>query len=540
MARTQAAVVDRDVRLEGAEHAAVASTSGRPNLFTAQCKRYKTSFGALVLLALCSVSFMFYQEIPVGHYQDLDSVSMLYDYRRSSPGIAMQHEEFKRDCWSRDVAESDFGRDVATVSYHIAVARYCGGSPALCQGTFQVKCLSTLDAVNATHSLSAGGELVEGVALLADCAAFNALPLEDRVGRLTDLHLALEGYDPFSEPEPPTMAQWDQWACNNWAAIQNVESTCRRAIDLCQYVDAAIEAIALEEAALNFFRVARSASCDAGPLIEVYQDGSSVDTWNLTDRLHGWVSEEEVRTFFAASLEARYGADVQEPYARRSIEDQLVVAGQGVSLAFVTQSSGALDPASYAGMTLFSFPACTNTAYSALSGAGTIDVSVDGFSWDRTTMLDVTLGGASYFVPVYRADTDFETNATTVKRLTSLSITVVKSDVLEDGDQRWLLSEVAGGYAAMWSGDVAAAEEQVGADAISLAVILGDLSAPYPLHLPALVLEYYTFVALAVGAVAFIILALLPVVLYNEYKKALVEAGLPLPFFKYTTQFRGW
>lgn len=209
--------------------------------FKATCTRFLTLIATLVMLALCAVSLLFYQTLPVGQYQDLDSVSMLYDHRKAAKGIDTQHNKFRTEVWERDVVVSSLQDEVYEVSQYIPVALYCE-SPSLCLVDFEVQCLSNLRAVNVTHSLTSSQDrLVKSMQFYSSCSEFNALSWQEKAARIQVLYHGINGVYPTLDSSQETT--WNQWVCVNWNQLQTVTTPCTRKIDLCAPTSASLSSI---------------------------------------------------------------------------------------------------------------------------------------------------------------------------------------------------------------------------------------------------------------------------------------------------------
>ena len=173
----------------------------------------------------------------MGHYQDVDSITMLYDHRKAATGIEAEHDSFRKVSWKRfDVDVSSFSDDVLKVSEHIPVALYCGGTASLCEVEFEVQCLSDLTAVNLTHSKVAPNDKIEGkVTTFTTCGDFNLLSWREKAPRLRVMYHALTGtYVTLGlEADSAQVNAWNSWLCTNWNNLQNLATPCTRKIDLC-------------------------------------------------------------------------------------------------------------------------------------------------------------------------------------------------------------------------------------------------------------------------------------------------------------------
>ena len=504
--------------------------------FRATCTRFLTLIFSLVMLALCAVALLFYQELPVGHYQDLDSVTMLYDHRKAHGGINAEHDNFRKESWKREVDVSSFLDDVERVSEHIPVALYCGGTASLCEVEFEVPCLSDLTAVNMTHSKGTNDNIEVGINLFSTCNDFNTLSWQDKAGRLRVLYHALTGtYVTIKlDADQTERDSWDQWTCDgvNFAQMQTVSTACTRKIDLCVPTTQALTSMKTSPSALDFFRLAKSNACAKGPNIEVYYKSRSVSTLDLASRDHGWISAMEVEAFFNQSFAQIFGEGTTEPYGRASISSMLLVEGKGMDFNFITKSAGDMKTAKYVGdiasqVSIASVPAsCPNTGHDIFYGVGSVDVQLEVFNSSEVAMVTVSVGSSVKYVPQYEVTADSDWTTLDTKRISSMDIRVTRSAV----SNVWGISELTGKYE---SADLTDTN-------IKLQVELHDVSEPQELYLPILEMEYYTMTALAIAAVAGIIVFILPFILYHEYKQGLLANGLPLPFFRYTTQFRGW
>lgn len=527
----------------GDGEAEVEYASARPRYGTIRttCTGFLTLIFTLVFLAMCAAALLMYQELPIGHYQDLDSVTMLYDHRKASRGIDAGHESFRTESWERDVVVTSFEKDVRQVSRYLPVALYCGGTPSLCEVDVDVECLSDLSAVNRTHSLNgAGDDLVASVALFATCGDFNALAWQERAGRIRVLYFAMNGVYPEDagldlETEQPF---WVSWVCTNWnslpAQLAAKDLACARTFDMCEPTSEAITAIRSAPSSLDFFRLANSSACSSGPSIQVYHNYDPIATLNLAERGLGWVSTAEVNTFLSESFAKIFGQGVAESYGRTSIASALLVGGQSVAFSFATEVGGNMKTANFVGMlasqiAIEAVPGtCPDTSHDIFHGTGTARLEIAAFDSSSVALVPVTMVAGTKYVSQYQVEDDGDFASLVVRRLSGLRVVVGKTSV--PGSHAWRVVEATGVYG---SADLSA-------QTVDVRVELRDVSEPQRVAVPQLEMEYYTMAFLALALIAGIIFFFLPFMMYHEYKQTLVKNGLPLPFFRYTTQFRGW
>ena len=258
-------------------------------------------------------------------------------------------------------------------------------------------------------------------------------------------------------------------------------------------------------------------------------------TLDIGDRDYGWVTSEEIEAFFNQSFSQIFGSSVTEPYGRLSITSILRVGGKEVALDFITKSAGDMSTAEYVGamaaaVSIVAVPgSCPNTGHEIFYGVGTIDLQLEAYNSSEVAMVAVSVGDDSVkYVPYYEVTADSDWTSYSIKRISALEIKVGKSAV----SNAWRVVELRGTYDSPYSPG--------GGSSIEVQVELRHVSEPQELFLPKLEMEYYTLAALALAAISGIILVILPYILYHEYKQGLLANGLPLPFFRYTTQFRGW
>ena len=260
----------------------------------------------------------------------------------------------------------------------------------------------------------------------------------------------------------------------------------------------------------------------------------TISTLNLADRDYGWVFVEEVESFFSESFSQAFGQGVTEPYSRTSISSMLLVGGRTVSFSFATKSGGNMKTEKYIGALAAQVSieavsgTCPDTGHNIFYGSGSVDVLIGAFNLSAVSMIPVSIGESIKYLPQYEVTADNDWTSLSVRRISGIEIKVAKSSISQQ--HTWRVVEVVGKY-----DGVTLSEETV-----EVQIELHDVSEPIALQLPMLEMEYYTLAALALAFVAGVIFLFLPFILYHEYKETLVANGLPLPFFRYTTQFRGW
>ena len=236
---------------------------------------------------------------------------------------------------------------------------------------------------------------------------------------------------------------------------------------------------------------------------------------------------------------------IRQEHGRFQSEDWngvVTLAGKQVDFEFVTDDEGEMKTAKYVGelasqVAVEAPPAtCPDTSRSATHGVGTISFDAPAFNtssaYGKAGMVTVTVGAESAGVPLYRVrpagSEGDDWAAVTASRLTEVVVRVARSAV--EGRTLWRIAEV----------DSAHASASTEAEVASLRVELRDSSEPAMARFPALEREWYAMAALACAAVVGLVVSFLPIILYREYILTLKQNGLPLPFFRYTTQFRGW
>ncbi len=294
----------------------------------------------------------------------------------------------------------------------------------------------------------------------------------------------------------------------------------------------------------DFFRLANSSTCGSLDL-SIYSQSQVVASLSLSGRDHGWVSPSEVQALFSGAFAAVFGKGVAEmeaePYGRASLGELLRVGGKAVALTYATTSGGSMQTGSFVGalasmVAIEAVPgSCPDTAYAAFHGQGTVGLTIAAYNATdegrSVREVAVSLGGEeAHHLPEYELAGDKDWAVLSAKRLAGIRVTVAKSALRLD--PTWFMVDVSARYEAFAPTTV----DQT----VSVGVELRDVSEPGPARVPALGEEYYTLAFLAFAAVAGILLVLLPVILYREFIQGLRRHGLPLPFFRYTTQFRGW